>query len=82
MEWTQGIAASVQAGDWSTDSDVVLDESCRLFDAEIDRRKGADAKAGIYLAAITALIGLPGAPRVLSWKKYEGSSRSQPPLQV
>ncbi|WP_285425358.1 hypothetical protein [Pseudomonas sp. efr-133-TYG-103a] len=56
VEWKQGIAASVQAGDWSTDSDVVLDESRRLFDAEVDRRKGADAKAGIYLAAITALI--------------------------
>ncbi|MFG0754574.1 hypothetical protein ACF8O8_17370 [Pseudomonas sp. TYF_14] len=55
-EWKQGIAASVREGDWSTDSDVVLEESRRLFDAEVDRRKGADAKAGIYLAAITALI--------------------------
>lgn len=55
VEWKQGIAASVKAGDWSTDSDVVLDESRRLFDAEVDRRKGADAKAGIYLAAITTL---------------------------
>ncbi len=35
---------------------MVLEESRRLFDAEADRRKGADAKAGIYLAAITALI--------------------------
>ncbi|WP_236193372.1 hypothetical protein [Pseudomonas faucium] len=55
-EWKEGIAASVREGDWTTDSDVVLDESRRLFDAEVDRRKGADAKAGIYLAAITALI--------------------------
>lgn len=52
----QRIAASVREGDWTADSDVVLDESRRMFDAEIDRRKGADAKAGIYLAAITALI--------------------------
>ncbi|SPF21253.1 MULTISPECIES: hypothetical protein [Pseudomonas syringae group] len=55
-EWRQGIVESVREGDWSTDSDVVLDESRRIFDAEVDRRRGADAKAGIYLAAITALI--------------------------
>lgn len=55
-EWKQQIAASVRDGDWTTDSEVVLEESRRLFDAEVDRRKGADAKAGIYLAAITALI--------------------------
>ncbi|MFD2642663.1 hypothetical protein [Pseudomonas japonica] len=54
--WRLRIAESVREGDWTIDSDVVLDESRRLFDAEIDRRKGADAKAGIYLAAITALI--------------------------
>ncbi|MBA1190843.1 hypothetical protein G7Z99_17605 [Pseudomonas entomophila] len=47
---------AVHAGDWTIESDVVLEESRRLFDAEADRRKGADAKAGIYLAAITALI--------------------------
>lgn len=55
-EWRQGIVESVRDGNWSTDSDVVLDESRRIFDAEVDRRRGADAKAGIYLAAITALI--------------------------
>lgn len=50
------LASSVQASNWSKESEVVLEESRRLFDAEVDRRKGADAKAGIYLAAITALI--------------------------
>lgn len=55
-EWMSELAASVRNGDWSTDSDVALEESRRLFDAEVDRRKGADAKAGVYLAAITALI--------------------------
>ncbi|WP_443700376.1 MULTISPECIES: hypothetical protein [Pseudomonas] len=54
--WSSQLASSVQASDWSEDSEVVLEESRRLFDAEADRRKGADAKAGIYLAAITALI--------------------------
>lgn len=37
-------------------SDVALDEARRLFDAEQERRRGADSKAGLYLAAITALI--------------------------
>jgi hypothetical protein len=55
-EWARLLASSVQASNWSNDSEVVLEESRRLFDAEVDRRKGADAKAGIYLAAITALI--------------------------
>lgn len=55
-EWARLLASSVQASNWSKDSEVVLEESRRLFDAELDRRKGADAKAGIYLAAITALI--------------------------
>lgn len=55
-EWARQLASSVQASNWSKDSEVVLEESRRLFDAEVDRRKGADAKAGIYLAAITALI--------------------------
>lgn len=55
-EWARLLASSVQASNWSKDSEVVLEESRRLFDAEVDRRKGADAKAGIYLAAITALI--------------------------
>ena len=55
-EWARQLDSSVQASNWSKDSEVVLEESRRLFDAEVDRRKGADAKAGIYLAAITALI--------------------------
>ncbi|MCF5806076.1 hypothetical protein [Pseudomonas tremae] len=55
-QWIRGISASVKEGKWSKDSDVALDEARRLFDAEVDRRKGADAKAGVYLAAITALI--------------------------
>lgn len=54
--WMRELATSVRQGNWSKDSEVALDEARRLFDAEIDRRKGADAKAGVYLAAITALI--------------------------
>ncbi|MBP5089925.1 hypothetical protein HUS91_31110 [Pseudomonas chlororaphis] len=53
---TQSIKTSIINGNWSESSDAALEEARRLFDAEVDRRKGADAKAGIYLAAITALI--------------------------
>jgi hypothetical protein len=46
----------VEQGVWTEQSDVALEEARRLFDAEQERRRGADNKAGIYLAAITALI--------------------------
>lgn len=50
------IIDSVNDGDWSDHSEVALEEARRIYDAEVDRKKGADTKAGIYLAAITALI--------------------------
>lgn len=46
----------VEQGIWTKKSDVALEEARRLFDAEQERRRSADNKAGIYLAAITALI--------------------------
>lgn len=47
---------AVEEADWSSSADVALEEARRIFDAESERRSGADSKAGIYLAAITALI--------------------------
>lgn len=47
---------SIQQGDWTPGADVALDEARRLFDAEAERRRSADTKAGIYFAAITALV--------------------------
>lgn len=47
---------AVEDGEWSRSADVALEEARRIFDAESARRSGADGKAGIYLAAITALI--------------------------
>jgi len=47
---------SIQQGDWKVGADVALDEARRLFDAEAERRRSADTKAGIYFAAITALV--------------------------
>lgn len=47
---------SIQQGDWTLGADVALDEARRLFDAEAERRRSADTKAGIYFAAITALV--------------------------
>lgn len=47
---------AVEEADWSRAADVALEEARRIFDAESERRSRADSKAGIYLAAITALI--------------------------
>lgn len=52
----RSLVEAVKSGDWSRDSDVALEESRRIFDSESERRRGADTKAGIYLAAVTALI--------------------------
>ena len=48
--------ASIQQDDWNLGAAVVLEEARRLYDAEAERRRSADTKAGIYLAAITALV--------------------------
>ncbi|WP_407309416.1 hypothetical protein [Pseudomonas sp. nanlin1] len=51
-----GWKASVRNGNWDAQSEVALEEARRMYDAEQERRKGADTKAGVYLAAVTALI--------------------------
>lgn len=48
-------AADIRAANWDADTDAALEEARRLDDAESDRRKTADGKASIYLAAVTAL---------------------------
>ncbi|QNI04084.1 hypothetical protein HXW73_14740 [Halomonas sp. SH5A2] len=55
-QWLQNQRDKVNQGSWSAQSDVALEEARRLFDAEQERRRGADSKAGLYLAAITALM--------------------------
>lgn len=54
--WIKSELEAVEHVSLGDKSDVALEEARRLFDAEQDRRKGADSKAGLYLAAITALI--------------------------
>ncbi len=51
-----GWKASVNNGNWDLQSDIALEEARRMYDAEQERRRGADTKAGVYLAAVTALI--------------------------
>ena len=51
-----GWKASVNDGNWDLQSEIALEEARRMYDAEQERRKGADTKAGVYLAAVTALI--------------------------
>src|SRR5690606_6459843 len=50
------LRASIQQDDWNLGAAVVLEEARRLYNAEAERRRSADTKAGIYLAAITALV--------------------------
>jgi hypothetical protein len=50
-----GWKASVSNGNWDADSEVALEEARRMYDAEQERRRGTDTKAGVYLAAVTAL---------------------------
>lgn len=57
-KWLLSEQEKVDQGSWEDKSHVALEEARRLFDAEQERRKGADAKAGLYLAATTALIPL------------------------
>ena len=51
-----GWKASVNNGNWDLQSEIALEEARLMYDAEQERRKGADTKAGVYLAAVTALI--------------------------
>lgn len=56
VELMSDLNEAVEEGDWAKGADVALEEARRIFDAESERRSRADSKAGIYLAAITALI--------------------------
>lgn len=41
----------IKGSTWGSHTEVAIEEARRLFDAELERRRGADNKAGIYLAA-------------------------------
>lgn len=56
QKWLRDEKEKVDQGSWADKSNVALEEARRLFDAEQERRRGADSKAGLYLAAITALM--------------------------
>lgn len=56
QRWLREEQDKVDQGYWADISDVALEEARRLFDAEHERRRGADSKAGLYLAAITTLM--------------------------
>lgn len=61
QRWLDGEKEKVDQGCWTDKTDVALEEARRLFDAEQERRRGADSKAGLYLAAITALMPILAA---------------------
>lgn len=64
----QSLQDRVKEANWSEHGEVALEEARRLFDAEQERRRGADNKAGIYLAAITALIPVLASVLPNLWK--------------
>ena len=51
--------AAIERARWN-DVESVLDEARRLADLEMNRRKSAESKATIYLAALAALLPLTG----------------------
>ncbi|RFQ21868.1 hypothetical protein D0N87_23680, partial [Pseudomonas sp. ATCC 13867] len=51
-----GLKDAIVSAGLEKDSDAALEEARRIYDAELERSRGADTKAGIYLAAITALV--------------------------
>ncbi|MBA1279931.1 hypothetical protein [Stutzerimonas stutzeri] len=61
QRWLKGEQEKVDQGSWTDKTEVALEEARRLFDAEHERRRGADSKAGLYLAAITALMPILAA---------------------
>ena len=48
--------AAIQSLSWKQDTNVALEEARRIVDAERDRRRSADTRAAVYLAAIAAAI--------------------------
>jgi len=68
--------ASIRSLSWNKDDDVALDESRRIVDAERERRRSADTRAAVYLAAIAAAIPILSGtvPLVLS-SSVEGPLR-------
>lgn len=56
QKWLLSEREKVDQESFGDKSGVALEEARRLFDAEQERRRGADSKAGLYLAAITALM--------------------------
>ncbi|VXB28287.1 conserved membrane hypothetical protein [Pseudomonas sp. 8BK] len=58
----------IKGSTWGSHAEVAIEEARRLFDAELERRRGADNKAGIYLAAITALIPVLASVLPGLWK--------------
>lgn len=48
----------IRTTNWASNAAIVLAEGQRLAEAEADRRRSADNKAAIYLAAVAAIVPL------------------------
>lgn len=65
---SQEMYEEIEQINWEAQNQIALEEARRLFDAEQERRRGADTKAGIYLAAVTALIPVLASVLPNLWK--------------
>lgn len=67
------VVAKLASPNWnSADHAVVLAEAQRIVDAEAERRRSADNKAAIYLAAIAAVLPLLASTETIFWDQTVG----------
>lgn len=71
----RAVAANLAAPKWTAaEAPIVLAEAQRIVDAEADRRRSADNKAAIYLAAIAAILPLLASTETIFWDDNIGKA--------
>lgn len=64
----------LRATDWGSDSSIILAEAQKLTDDEADRRRSADNKAAIYLAAVSAIVPLLASTETVFWDNSDNTA--------
>lgn len=76
----EGRVTQIRARSWGNDAQLVLAEGQRLAEAEAERRRSADNKAAVYLAAVAAIVPLLASTETVFFDNTPGSSA--PPLMT
>ncbi|MGH6966610.1 MAG: hypothetical protein ACREE0_19180, partial [Phenylobacterium sp.] len=66
-EAAKATIAHVRATNWGSNIPMVLVEAQKLAETEADRRRSADNKAAIYLAAVAAIVPLLASTETVFW---------------